>query len=235
MLNCVPRRPFEVKSWAQQDRRRAAPEAAGREAHRRLLVRRPGDAEARRDLVGQVHASGISPVRLKEPLALRSFGLRIGSSGLSSALEAQAGGHREVGRHEPLVLEEERGLLLAEVGPSGLDRGQAAEAAELPVLAATGRREDRPALLKMKTPRQLPRKTWSIEVSLYSKPRLGHVVAAQIGQRVAERLALGGRDDRQEAHLAVAEPSARDLDLGQVQALVLARRVLGDVVDVECR
>jgi hypothetical protein len=115
--------------------------------------------------------SGTEVVSRKEPLALRSFGFRMGSSGLSSdskrrpawrvmfwrrnhwswrnracsfwrvvqRFETQTGLEGDVLAQEPLVLEEQGLLLLAEAGASGLFRGQAAEAAELAVLVPPAR------------------------------------------------------------------------------------------------
>ena len=78
--------------------------------------------------------SGTWAVRLNEPLALRSLGLRTGCVRVVQALPAHARGDREVGPHVPLVLQEGGGLLLAEFRPARLVGGQAVEAAELPVL-----------------------------------------------------------------------------------------------------
>ncbi len=87
-------------------------------------------------------------------------------------------------------------------------------------------------LLKRKTPRQLPLKIWSMLVSLYSPPNFRMwspvsqvTVSAMPLRSVVET--IGRKDD-----LAVGA-QAGDLEVRQIEALVLARRVLDDVVDVQ--
>ncbi len=218
----------------EEDGRRAAPETAGREAHDGLLVGRPGDAETRRELVGRWRRPGFCRVRLKEPLA---FAVVLVQDRVVRVVQ----GLERAGRTETVSL-----------GDTNHWSCRKSAVSFWPKLARPASSEVRPprppnwrywlhlparksaSLLKMKTPRQLPLKTWSIDVSLYSKPALTTWSPCRIGERVADRLALGGRKRSAGSDLRRSETDgALTWKLGQVEPLVRARRVLVDVVEVE--
>ena len=74
-------------------------------------------------------------VRLNEPLALRSLGLRIGAFGLSSRSQRTPAETVRFGGRNHWSCRKAALLLLAELRLARLVGGQAVEAAELPVLA----------------------------------------------------------------------------------------------------
>src|SRR5918996_6559207 len=80
MVVWVPRTPFEVKREAN---RIAGVRLQKRPAEKRTAVFSSGAQEKPRRGESWVLVSGILVLRLNEPFALRSFGLRIGSFGLS--------------------------------------------------------------------------------------------------------------------------------------------------------
>ena len=79
MLYWVPRMPFEVNSEAK---RMAGVRLQNRPAEKRRAVFSSGAQEIPKRGEIWLLASGMCPVRLNEPLALRSFGLSTGASGL---------------------------------------------------------------------------------------------------------------------------------------------------------
>ncbi len=124
------------------------------------------------------------------------------------ALEAHARRDREVRLHEPLVLDEERRLLLAEVRVAGLVGRETAQAAELVVGGPLAGEEVGPVVEAEHTaPVALEDLIDAGVVVLAAE--LEDVVAGQPGHRVADPLALGGRDDRQEGDFAVSAQAAR--------------------------
>src|SRR5262245_33222930 len=168
MVYCVPRRPFEVKSWAK---RIAGVRAQKRPAEKRTAVFASGAQERPSRGESWFLASGIWPFGLNEPLGFLSFWLRMGSSGLS----------RFSKRNPAVSVMFELRNHWSWTNSAVSFWPKSARPAWLEV------RPPRPpnwrywfqrparksaSFEKMKTPRQLPRKTWSIEVSLYSTPPL---------------------------------------------------------------
>ena len=170
MLYCVPRRPLEVKSWAN---RIAGVRLQKRPAENRTAVLVSGAQEMpkRGEIWSVIEASGILAVRLKEPLGLTSEGLRIGSSGLlrSSSRTPKV----------MVTFPERNHWSWRKIAVSSWPKAARPASSDVNPPSPPNWRYScqRPArklfmLLKMNTPRQLPLNTWSIEVSLYSAPPL---------------------------------------------------------------
>src|SRR5947209_1194116 len=136
-----------------------------RPAEKRRAVFGSGAQEAPKRGENCLLASGMWAVSLKEPLAFRSLGLRIGSLGLFNPSQRRPAETVRLGRTNHWSWRKRAVSFCPKAArPAWLEvrpprPPNCRYCDHLPFRKSV-------LLLKMKTPRQLPRKTWSIEVSL---------------------------------------------------------------------